>query len=93
MIGRTLSTAALAGAFATAVASLTAPVQAQDAQEKCYGVALAGQNSCAAGDHACAGHSTVDYDGQSFKLVAAGTCITMETPQGMGSLEPIDRPS
>ncbi|KAB2860804.1 MAG: DUF2282 domain-containing protein, partial [Bauldia sp.] len=44
---------------------------------------------CAAGAHSCAGTSTVDYDGQSFKLVATGTCTTMTTPSGMGSLTPI----
>ena len=57
--------------------------------EPCYGVALKGQNDCAAGAHSCAGTSTVDYDGQSFKLVATGTCTTMTTPSGMGSLTPI----
>lgn len=89
MIAKTLSTAALAGAFVTAVAAVATPASAQDT-EKCYGVALAGQNDCAAGDHSCAGHSTVDYDPQSFKLVPAGTCKTMETPNGMGSLEPME---
>ena len=34
--------------------------------EECYGVALAGQNDCAAGAHSCAGTSTVDYDPASF---------------------------
>jgi uncharacterized membrane protein len=91
-ITKTLSTAALAGAFATAFATLAAPANAQE-QQKCYGVSLAGQNDCAAGAHSCAGTSTVDYDGQSFKLVPAGTCTTMETPLGPGSLEPINRPS
>jgi uncharacterized membrane protein len=33
--------------------------------------------------------STVDYDPASFKLVAKGTCTTMETPNGMGTLEPM----
>jgi len=85
-----LSGAAIAGAFA-AGALLATPASA--AEEKCYGVALKGQNDCAAGSHSCAGHSTVDYDGQSFKLVPAGTCTTMQTPHGPGSLEPIQRPS
>jgi uncharacterized membrane protein len=61
--------------------------------DQCYGVAMAGENDCAAGSHSCAGHSTVDYDGQSFKLVPAGTCASMETPFGPGSLEAIDRPA
>lgn len=91
LILRSLSGAAIAGALATAAAMVATPAAA--AEEKCYGVAMKGQNDCAAGSHSCAGHSTVDYDGQSFKLVPAGTCTTMETPLGPGSLEPIQRPS
>lgn len=75
---------ALAGSFLSAAATLAAvgPAQAADT-EKCYGVALAGQNDCAAGSHVCAGHSTVDYDKASFKLVPKGTCASMK-----GSLTP-----
>jgi len=58
--------------------------------EKCYGVALKGQNDCAAGaGTTCAGTSTSDYQGDAFKLVPAGTCATMETPKGKGSPTPI----
>lgn len=58
-------------------------------QEKCYGVAKAGQNDCAAGaGTTCAGTSKVDYDGKVFKEVPKGTCVTMKTPKGMGSLTP-----
>ena len=77
---------------ATLAAALTFAAQAQAAgeMEKCYGVALAGQNDCAAGPGTtCAGTSTMDYQGNAWKLVPAGTCTTMETPNGMGSLEPI----
>jgi uncharacterized membrane protein len=86
---KTLTMATLAGAVTAAMMSFSVPaVAAEENMEKCYGVALKGQNDCAAGAHSCAGHSTVDYDGQSFKLVPAGTCTTMETPNGMGSLTP-----
>ncbi len=55
--------------------------------EKCYGVALAGKNDCAAGaGTTCAGTSKVDYQGNSWKLVPAGTCTSIKTPKGMGSL-------
>ncbi|OXE35116.1 MAG: hypothetical protein CGW95_15885 [Phenylobacterium zucineum] len=58
-------------------------------QEKCYGIAKAGQNDCAAGaGTTCAGTSKIDYDGQVFKEVAMGTCVTIKTPKGMGSLTP-----
>lgn len=58
------------------------PVMAQD-MEKCFGVALAGQNDCAAGPGTtCAGTSKVDYQGNAWKLVPAGTCVTMDLPAG-----------
>jgi uncharacterized membrane protein len=82
-------TLALAGSLATVIAAAATPASAQDAgKEKCYGVAMKGQNDCAAGNHACAGHSKTDYDKASFKLVPTGTCVKMKTPQGMGSLKP-----
>ena len=65
----------------------------QAAEEKCYGVALAGENDCAAGEGTtCAGTSTVDYQGNAWSLVPEGTCLTMELPDDRnGSLEPLDR--
>ena len=63
------------------------------AKEKCFGVALAGQNDCAAGaGTTCAGTSTVDYQGNAWTLVDAGTCEELELPEDrMGSLEPLER--
>ncbi len=89
--------AALAGALAAAIATASAPAGAQTSaadKEKCFGIALAGQNDCAAGPGTtCAGTNKVDYNGHSWKLVPKGTCVSMETPFGPGSLEPIERPS
>lgn len=57
--------------------------------DKCYGVALKGQNDCYGGaGTTCAGTSTADYQGNAFKLVAKGTCNTIRTPNGSGSLTP-----
>ena len=57
--------------------------------EKCFGVALKGQNDCyAGGGTSCAGTSADDYQGNSFKLVAKGTCTAIRTPNGAGSLTP-----
>jgi uncharacterized membrane protein len=86
---------ALAGSLAAALSLLAIAASAQDAaKEKCYGVALKGQNDCAAGPGTtCAGTSKVDYQGNSWKLVPKGTCTTMTTPFGPGSLASIKRPA
>jgi uncharacterized membrane protein len=57
-------------------------------KERCYGIALAGQNDCAAGaGTSCAGTSKADYQANSWKYVAKGTCTSIKTPKGMGSLK------
>jgi uncharacterized membrane protein len=83
-----VSPIALAASVATALALTGAPASAETAaQEKCYGVALSGQNDCAAGaGTTCAGTSKVDYQKNAWKLVPTGTCTTMKTPNGFGSL-------
>ncbi|MYZ48755.1 DUF2282 domain-containing protein [Propylenella binzhouense] len=95
-ITRSMSGLALAGAVAAAVgaAALPGTGQAQEtAKEKCFGVALKGQNDCAAGPGTtCQGTSRVDYQGNSWKYVAKGTCMTMELPGGRhGSLMALKR--
>jgi uncharacterized membrane protein len=55
--------------------------------EKCYGVALAGQNDCKAGaGTTCAGTAVKNYQKNAWKLVPAGTCTKIKTPNGFGSL-------
>jgi uncharacterized membrane protein len=79
----------LAASLAAALSLVAShPAAAQDAsKEKCYGVALKGQNDCAAGPGTtCAGTSKIDYQKNAWKLVPAGTCETMKTPDGHGSL-------
>ncbi|MBV8962829.1 MAG: DUF2282 domain-containing protein [Hyphomicrobiales bacterium] len=84
----------LAASVAAALTFPNASASAADAKEKCYGVALKGQNDCAAGPGTtCAATSKVDYQGNSWKLVPKGTCTTMNTPFGPGSLAPIKRPA
>ncbi len=83
--------AALALALVANSASAAAPATHPKAHpmEKCYGVALAGKNDCKAGaGTTCAGTSHSDYQGNSWKLVAAGTCTAIKTPKGHGSLIP-----
>lgn len=82
--------AALAVALAFTVASeAVAADAAKTPMEKCYGVALAGKNDCKAGaGTSCAGTSRINYQGDAWKLVKAGTCTAIRTPKGPGSLTP-----
>ncbi|MBL6782647.1 MAG: DUF2282 domain-containing protein [Alphaproteobacteria bacterium] len=87
----TAATATLAGGVAPALA------QTGD-NEKCYGVSMAGANDCAAGPGTtCAGTSSVDYQGNAWKHVPAGTCTKMKLPamangeKRNGSLSALDR--
>lgn len=58
--------------------------------EKCFGIALKGENNCAAGaGTTCAGSSKVDYQGNAWRLVPTGTCVSIKTPKGNGSLAAI----
>lgn len=83
--------ATLAATLALAIAATATSASAVDkpAMEKCYGVSLAGKNDCKAGaGTSCAGTSKVNYQGDAWKLVKAGTCTTIKTPKGNGSLTP-----
>jgi len=85
-----LAPAAFAASIALGLAAGAAhAADGKAATEKCYGVARAGQNDCAAGPGtSCAGTQKTDYQGNSWKLVKAGTCTTIKTPKGNGSLTP-----
>ncbi|SFM41088.1 DUF2282 domain-containing protein [Shimia aestuarii] len=72
--------ASLTGAMLTALAAQSSFVEAAS-KEKCFGVAIAGQNGCAAGPGTtCAGTSTVDYQGNAWSLVDKGTCLEIDLP-------------
>ncbi len=93
----TIKTVAIASAVAAAFVAQSTTAQAA-AKEKCYGVSLAGENDCAAGPGTtCAGTSTVDYQGNAWTLVDAGTCTEISLPDMAdgtpreGSLEKLDR--
>jgi uncharacterized membrane protein len=66
-------------AIGTLLAFGAATVQAADeaAKDKCYGVAKAGENSCAANGHSCQGQSKADNDPSEWKYVAKGECEKM----------------
>lgn len=75
-------TASMVLAAVTALAFSAAAINTASAQsgpkEKCFGVAMAGQNDCAAGPGTtCAGTSKVDWQGNAWKLVNNGSCAKM----------------
>ncbi|MES3020638.1 MAG: DUF2282 domain-containing protein [Pseudomonadota bacterium] len=86
---RNLGTAAFTlAALASGVAMAQEKAAAAKTKvEKCYGVSLAAQNDCKAGEGTrCAGTSTTDYQANAWKNVPAGTCTSIQTPKGKGSL-------
>lgn len=102
MLKTSISTALLAGAITSALATMAgaAPLTKAEAdaavaahKEKCYGVALKGQNDCAAGPGTtCQGTSVKDFQGNSWKFVQGGTCASLELPGGRhGSAKPLTR--
>lgn len=93
-----VSSAVLASAMVTALASMAGagPLTKAEGEaaaaahkEKCFGVALKGQNDCAAGPGTtCQGTSTVDFQGNAWKFVQGGTCTSIVLPNGKhGSLK------
>ena len=81
---------ASAAAALVSTAGMAAPVKPQPTKDKCFGISLAGKNDCAAGaGTTCAGTSVRNYQGNSWKYVAKGTCASIKTPKGNGSLTPI----
>jgi uncharacterized membrane protein len=86
---RVSAAALVLASLATGASAQTQP-GAGGAVEKCYGVALAGQNDCKAGaGTTCAGTQKMDYDAAHFKNVPAGSCTSIKTPKGQGSLSPL----
>ena len=47
------------------------------AKEKCFGVAKAGENGCAANGHSCQGQAKADNDPAEWKNVGKGECEKM----------------
>ena len=72
-----LIAAAVAGLFSVSASALAADDHAN--QDKCFGIAKAGQNDCASsnGSHGCAGQAKADNQATDWKYVAKGTCKSM----------------
>ena len=75
---RVIASSTLASVLALALGQAQA-AEAKPAQEKCFGVAKAGQNDCATatGTHSCAGQAKADNAADDWRYVAKGTCKTL----------------
>ena len=74
---RSLMTAAITSLFALGMAASYASSAYAADEEKCFGVAKAGQNACNSNKskHSCAGHSKVDSDPNDFIPLPKGSCL------------------
>lgn len=72
-----LLTTAVGGLLAAAQVGLYAqqPAAAPKFEaERCFGVARAGKNDCAANGHACQGQAKRDHNAREWLFLPAGTC-------------------
>ena len=61
-------------------------------KDKCYGIALAGENDCKAGaGTSCEGTSTIDFQGNAWTFAPRGSCEYIVTPEGPASLDELGR--
>jgi uncharacterized membrane protein len=76
MSKRLVIASTLAAAFAVPSIAGAAPApEPKFTAEKCYGIAKAGKNDCAAtGNNSCAGTSRVNADPKAWIYVPAGYC-------------------
>ena len=74
---RNLALAAAVGSLLSMGVTTAAFAGEKADKEKCYGVAKAGKNDCAANGHSCAGQSKVDNDPTEWKYVPKGECEKM----------------
>jgi uncharacterized membrane protein len=81
---------AMGAALSIAAQSTPAADEKPTGREKCFGVALKGQNDCQSkGGTSCAGSAVKDYQGDAWKFVPKGTCentASATSPTGKGQL-------
>jgi uncharacterized membrane protein len=74
LISTALASLIALGAVSTAQAADDQAMGPDKNSEKCFGVAKAGKNDCAANGHSCAGQAKKDADGKEWVQVPKGTC-------------------
>jgi uncharacterized membrane protein len=71
---KTLAIAAAVGSFLVAGTMSSASAADAPSKDKCYGVAKAGKNDCAASGHSCAGQAKTDNDPNDWKHMSNADC-------------------
>ena len=90
-----VAAAPIASSFAAALtmiatSAIAGPKPPQPTMDKCFGIALKGDNDCAAGaGTTCAGTAAKDYQGNAWKYVPKGTCATIRLRTAPAGIEPI----
>jgi uncharacterized membrane protein len=74
MNAKNLAIVAAVGSFLAVGALGVATAGDMDSKDKCYGVAKAGKNDCAANGHACAGQAKTDNDPNEWKHMSKEDC-------------------
>jgi uncharacterized membrane protein len=69
-----LGALALSAALSSVANAAPTPTVQPSGSEKCFGIAKAGKNDCAAGTHSCTATSTMNGDKASFVYLPAGAC-------------------
>lgn len=83
---RAIISAALTSLLALGISVSSGTAYSAD-EEKCFGIAKAGQNACNsnAKQHACAGHSKIDNDPGDYTPVPQGSCLKLGGKQDPAS--------
>ena len=69
-----LAALAVAAALSSTANAAPVPTVQPSGSEKCFGIAKAGKNDCAAGTHSCTATSTRNGDKASFVYLPVGAC-------------------
>lgn len=83
-------------ALAAGLLAASSVMALAQSEERCYGIARAGQDDGVEGGGA-AGSSVVDFQGNAWMSVPAGSCMTTALPvqpdgtPRRGALQPLDR--
>jgi uncharacterized membrane protein len=77
MNSKLILSSAIAGLVALSAAGGAIAEEKKAEKEKCFGIAMKGQNDCGTAKHSCAGKAEADKVAEEWKYVAKGSCEKM----------------